>query len=282
MNLFFISFFVFFLTIFSLTHFSWSEDYHEHEFEHKDEEIYVLLKNEDSEETSIPLSTAPEETTVIAKAQNRDVISFRYNPRSFKEDAEEKYAKAIWESLNSEIFLSKIEDLLVIFYEEEYKIRWNMKNKIIRLHDSDRIWETETFAVFMHELAHYIDLYYFKKQDNYDMSYEFYSISWLSTKTTLPWQDQTDFVSGYAASNAYEDFSESFLYYILHNREFLKKAETSEKLQEKYDFFRNKLFVDWSFEKSGFSLGEHADYNWDITKLDFSLENFLDYLKKSI
>ena len=255
--------------------------YHQ-EFEHEDEEIFIALKNEKPEDILIPLSTAPEEVGEIQQIQNRDVISFRYNPKSFQEEAEEKYASAISESLESEIFRSKVEDLLIIFHEEEYKIRGNMKNKIIRLFDSDRIWKRETFSVFLHELAHYIDIYHYKKNDNYDLSFEFYNISWLSTKISLPWQNENDFVSGYAATNAYEDFSESFLYYVLHNREFIKKAEKSEKLQEKYNFFKDKIFTEWAFEKSNFSLTEHASYNWDITKLDFSLENFLDYLKKSI
>ena len=284
MKLFFLSFSIFFITIFALNSFFWAHNFSDSEYgyEYEDEDIFILPEYEEAEITKSLLETAPESAEQIEEIKNRNVISFRYSPEGFQEEAEDIYAKWIAEMLNSDIFLSKIEDLLVIFYEDAYHIRGNMKNKIIRLHDSDRIGEAETLAVFLHELAHYIDLYHFKKQDNYDLSYEFYSISWLSTKIALWGQDETDFVSGYAATNAYEDFSESFLYYVLHNREFLRKAEASEKLQEKYNFFRERLFYDWTFEKSSFSLSDHAEYNWDITKLEFSLENFLDYLKKSI
>jgi hypothetical protein len=75
-----------------------------------------------------------------------------------------------------------------------------------------------------------------------DLSDEFYNISWLSTKTLRSGQSQADFVSGYAMTNKYEDFAESLTYYIIANRDFLEKSEKSEKLQNKYNFFENKLF----------------------------------------
>ena len=34
-----------------------------------------------------------------------------------------------------------------------------------------------------------------------------------------------DFVSWYAMTNKYEDFAESFTYYILHNKDFLNKTK---------------------------------------------------------
>jgi hypothetical protein len=38
-------------------------------------------------------------------------------------------------------------------------------------------------------------------------------------------------------TNKYEDFAESFAYYILHNNDFLEKTKKSNILLEKYDFF---------------------------------------------
>jgi len=43
-------------------------------------------------------------------------------------------------------------------------------------------------------------------------------------------------------TNKYEDFAESFTYYILHNKDFQEKAQKSKLLQKKYDYFNIFLF----------------------------------------
>jgi hypothetical protein len=43
-------------------------------------------------------------------------------------------------------------------------------------------------------------------------------------------------------TNKYEDFAESFTYYILHNDDFALKAEKSDILKKKYNFFNIFLF----------------------------------------
>jgi len=92
-----------------------------------------------------------------------------------------------------------------------------------------------------------------------------------------------DFVSGYAMTNKYEDFAESLTYYILHNEDFLIKSKKSQYLKEKYIFFNFYLFKDGLFKNTDFSKNNKIkDYYRDITKINFSLENFLQYLKKSI
>jgi hypothetical protein len=48
-------------------------------------------------------------------------------------------------------------------------------------------------------------------------------------------------------TNRYEDFAESFTYYILHNKDFLKKTKKSIILKEKYNFFKNYLFTNEEF-----------------------------------
>lgn len=219
--------------------------------------------------------------SVITKAKPKKIV-FLYKPESFSEKTGWIYKKPILDILESDIFSEKIQNIIVVLYENKNSVRWNMKNKVLRLYDPERLWVNETVSVFLHELGHHIDLYHFNEKDNYDISHEFYAISWQTTKITKSWQQPRDFVSGYAASNAYEDFSESFLYFTLHNRDFLKKAENSVILQQKYDFFANVLYIDGTFQESDFSQWETKSYYRDITKIDFSLENFLDYLKKSI
>jgi hypothetical protein len=43
-------------------------------------------------------------------------------------------------------------------------------------------------------------------------------------------------------TNKYEDFAESFTYYVLHNNDFYSKAKKSDILMNKYNFFKNNIF----------------------------------------
>ena len=124
---------------------------------------------------------------------------------------------------------------------------------------------------------------YLEKQVIYDISDKFYDISWDDTKTLKNWSDKNDFVSWYAMTNKYEDFAESFTYYILFNDDFRKKTWKSNLLEEKYNFFSNYVFKNDEFKKTNFKY-EHdlTDYVRDSTKINFSIKNFLEYLQNWI
>ena len=111
----------------------------------------------------------------------------------------------------------------------------------------------ETMTVFVHEFAHFVDLYYLQKKVNIDLSNKFYDISWESTKIMKENQSGKDFVSGYAMTNKYEDFAESFIYFVLHNADFLKKTEDSFKLKAKYYFLQKYIFKENIFLATDFS-----------------------------
>jgi hypothetical protein len=94
---------------------------------------------------------------------------------------------------------------------------------------------------------------------------------------------QKDFVSGYSMTNKYEDFAESFTYYVLHNKDFLEKSRKSNILRKKYNFFNLVLLKSEVFKNTDFSEKNIIkDYYRDITKINFSRKNFLQYLKNSI
>jgi hypothetical protein len=81
-------------------------------------------------------------------------------------------------------------------------------------------------------------------------------------------------------TNKYEDFAESFTYYVLHNGDFLEKSNNSNLLKNKYDFFKKIVFRNNEFSGINFSNNEKIQkYYRDITKIDINLENFLQYLK---
>ncbi len=84
-----------------------------------------------------------------------------------------------------------------------------------------------------------------------------------------------DFVSGYAQSNQYEDFAESFVMYIFHNATFADRALRSESLRQKYLFLANSVFPRGYFQGTDFSIGRVPSYVWDTTKISFSLSKYL-------
>ncbi|MBC7503527.1 hypothetical protein H7169_00990 [Candidatus Gracilibacteria bacterium] len=136
--------------------------------------------------------------------------------------------------------------------------------------------DTEFTKLFVHEMAHYIDIYsFFLTKEGGDISDEFYHISWQKPTVKRSSEETMDFVSGYAASNQYEDFAESFVFYVFHNATFADRAIRSESLRLKYLFFMNFVFPMGSFQGTDFSIGRVPSYLWDTTKVPFSLQKYL-------
>lgn len=207
-------------------------------------------------------------------------IDYSYYPKSFEWTIDD-YVNPFKLFLNNKAIVSKIDSLKVDFFKEKIDVRWKMKNHSVKLYGIEKMDINECNAVWIHEFAHYIDLYFLKKEVFTDLSDYFYNISWESTKVAKAWQAQSDFVSGYAMTNKYEDFAESFTYFVLHNEDFLYKTIESDILKKKYDFFTKYVFRDFEFMWTDFSNGiKIKSYYRDITKINFSLENFLEFLKK--
>ena len=144
--------------------------------------------------------------------------------------------------------------------------------------------ETEELrALFMHEFGHVVDLGCMQGTEEAGMtsfkdgpeimyandpSISFYKISWLSSHTQRTGSNREDFVSGYAAWDVFEDFAESFVYYVLHKNEFAKRAQKNAALSAKYEWFQKNLpsipnvssgDTEWS-----------GVIPWDITKLQYT------------
>lgn len=120
----------------------------------------------------------------------------------------------------------------------------------------------ELQSVFMHEMGHIVDLGALKgkmgiptafkdgknKVLSDDKSVLFYQISWTSTKNQQQNSKRADFVSGYAQTDCFEDFAESYLMYRLHGENFRAEAQKSNNLQKKYDFMKRYVFNGLEFE----------------------------------
>ncbi len=153
--------------------------------------------------------------------------------------------------------------------------RWRMRDARISL-SPYVVRDTEFTKLFVHELAHYIDIYIFiPSKKRYDPSDSFYTISWQKPSVKYASAGIMDFVSGYAQTNQYEDFAESFVFYVFHNATFADRALRSESLRQKYLFFANIVFPRGYFQGTDFSIGRVPSYVWDTTKISYSLQKYL-------
>lgn len=100
-----------------------------------------------------------------------------------------------------------------------------------------------------------------------DPSVEFYLFSWSDAVTTKRGSVAKDFVSGYAQSDPYEDFAESFAFFALHKNQFKAIARRSTVLQAKYDFLERIVFADTPVMAEGKSTVKSIP--WDVTKLPY-------------
>ena len=159
------------------------------------------------------------------------------------------------------------------------------KNTIIL---SGVVPDQEFRALLIHELGHVFDLNqstaclagtknagYSEFKDgndpvyNNDPSLEFYRISWSGPKTKRAGTTKGDFVSGYAAWDVFEDFAESFAYFVLHNETFLERSKYNVSLAQKYNFFKRYLFPN-GVELATTQHNWTGKIPWDVTKLPYT------------
>lgn len=151
--------------------------------------------------------------------------------------------------------------------------------------------QAEFAAVFVHEIGHVVDLGYLKETNENtlstfedfgrpvyltDPSLDFYRISWLDDKTRKSAANNLDFVSGYAMTDPFEDFAESYVYYVLHGNDFKVMAQSSPALMAKYLFMRDHVFDGQEFGMDDGKLDNVNRRVWDITKLAYDLDEFLN------
>jgi hypothetical protein len=169
---------------------------------------------------------------------------------------------------------------------QKWERRWRWWSRTIILHTPEMKWLQEFREVLTHELGHTIDLWMLVWSNttldpNFvlwtktlfpidDVSLWFYSISWTNSSTRKANAVYTDFVAGYAMTNPYEDFAETFNMYLWHQDVFREMMATSPVLQKKYAFMQKIM---WNFF---FSADADNVYNvtknpqrrpWDTTRL---------------
>ena len=120
--------------------------------------------------------------------------------------------------------------------------------------------DEEFRALFIHEFGHITDLgcltgttesppstfrdgNIVMKQD--DPSVGFYAISWTSEKIPKELSTPADFVSGYATSDVFEDFAETYAYYILQPEAFAARARWNTVLAQKREWMLQNVFEEY-------------------------------------
>ena len=270
-----------FLIFIAKNYFFWWKITHENSIIEEKYISPVSLKEEVNNINYDELNKKVEEK-IIANLSSAAKFKYNFIPEYFFFEPELKpYLDSMDSFLNSKIIEPKISFLELFLNKQKWEVRGKMKNKALHLFGVYDMWIWESLSVTIHEFWHFLDLYILEKKVSFDISDYFYEISWINTTTLKAWLEQKDFVSGYSMTNKYEDFAETFTYYVLHNDDFYEKSLKSEILKRKYDFFSNYVFKNDEFKTNIYKTSiEVKDYYRDITKIEYSLQNFLQYLKK--
>lgn len=218
----------------------------------------------------------------ILQKKQEEAVHFVYVPSEFLDDAV-SYETLSRDFLEPTTIQRKTKNLTVELYETLIDVRGKMKGGVVKMFGVLDMPESEYMSVFVHELSHYIDIHHFTRNAGVDTSNIFYDISWDSTTIIKAGKTQSDFVSWYAMTNKYEDFAETFTYYVFHNKDFFQKTHNSSTLKAKYDFFEKYVFLSGQFLDTDFSPDNKVKaYYWDITKIPINMKIFLQYMKNII
>lgn len=159
------------------------------------------------------------------------------------------------------------------------------------------VTDEELASVLVHEIGHLVDSGFFTGNKTEsgsgffdfgvevpidDKSLPFYQLSWENEHTLKEDSTELDFVSGYATTDPFEDFAETYAYYRLHGAEFRALVESSVILREKYEFMKRYVFEGQEFgakTKTTVVVSDLTTRPYDVTVLPFSNSPILQSIK---
>lgn len=241
-------------------------------------EIFAFDELEPKE--SAPPEESPTSAASLNPAPKRKAapsrISFSFRPDAVNVDDE--LVGLLRANINARAFREKVTPLSVTVDSERVEPRGQLSGNELIISTAIPT-DSEKLKVFVHELGHVVDIHYLKPGTFGDLSNDFYAISWDSYKVKKKGAKLADFVSGYALSNKYEDFAESFAFFVFHNAEFEKRTKTNASLARKYAFFANRIFADKEFVGTDFATVREKPYFWDTTKVAVDTKKYLFYIR---
>jgi hypothetical protein len=152
------------------------------------------------------------------------------------------------------------------------------------------VTDSELIGVLVHEMGHIVDTGLYqgsvragKSEFNDggtpvyrdDPSLAFYRLGFENEKSLKSDASALDFISGYSASDPFEDFAESYNYYVLHGNEFRLLARTNKILQKKYSFLKNRIFQGKEFINGNVRGIKVAERSYDATIMPYDPQKFL-------
>lgn len=150
--------------------------------------------------------------------------------------------------------------------------------------------DKELSSVLVHEMGHVVDtgLYtgdsWYGKSEfmdgnlpvyNNDLSLRFYRINWEDSETLKPGARESNFVSRYAMTDPFEDFAETYNFYILHGKQFKEMAEYDRSLMRKYLFMKYYIFQGQEYNNDPYTTVEPFTRTYDATVLNYDQNSFI-------
>ncbi|MBD3156252.1 hypothetical protein GF369_00325 [Candidatus Peregrinibacteria bacterium] len=150
--------------------------------------------------------------------------------------------------------------------------------------------DKELSSVLVHEMGHIVDTglhtgnsWYGKSSFmdgslpiyNDDLSLRFYRISWTNHKTLKQGARESNFVTTYAMSDPFEDFAETYNFYILHGDQFREMAEYDRSLMRKYLFMKYYIFKGNEYDNDPYTTVRPFSRTYDATTLNYDDTTFI-------
>lgn len=191
----------------------------------------------------------------------------------------------VFETLPKE-HISSLQDLTIYYSPIGRRGLTSASSMILR---AENVTDSVFASVLVHEIGHLVDLGAFtglkdtgessfldfgRQVYNSDLSTEFYQINWESDLIMKSDATPLDFVSGYAMTDPFEDFAETYNWYVLHGANFRKIADFNDSLKQKYDFMKKYVFQEKEFSDN-LTLSDFYKRTYDSTLLPYSLNDFL-------
>ncbi|MBN1494754.1 hypothetical protein JW911_03400 [Candidatus Peregrinibacteria bacterium] len=152
------------------------------------------------------------------------------------------------------------------------------------------IADNELISVLVHEIGHTVDtgkhtgtLSAGKSEFmdgpnpvyNDDISLRFYRISWKNESTLKNDAKILDFVTGYAKTDPFEDFAETYNFYLLHGAQFKELAKYNVQLKRKYLYMKYYIFAGKEYDNDPYNQIQYLTRYYDSTKLSYDADKFV-------
>jgi len=97
----------------------------------------------------------------------------------------------------------------------------------------------------------------------------FFAVSWENERTLKKGTKDADFISGYASSDIFEDFAETFAAYVLQRPYLRKRAETNKAIAQKLAWMEANIPLSETTVGTSTYKGT-KEVPWDVTKLPYA------------